>query len=242
MNTLLLSPRMSEDSKQLWRAATALGWRVERPLTWVPDESVRHVNAIHGELDWARHAAQCLGLSLQDPPNDWLSSVKYELLGRRVHYGRLNDLAIRWPAFVKPPDYKAFPAQIYSAMPDLPPGYSDPVIVSSPVQILHEVRFWILDGEVHAHSVYIEEGRNMTDSPSDLFVGEAAWYATEAAKTKGTPRAVVIDVMYILPGRWAVLEANPCYASGVYTADAGRILDVLKTACSSHTSGVPHGK
>src|SRR5262249_49939101 len=40
MPTLVLSPRYSEDSIVLWRAAIRRGWTVERPTTWRLDPSI----------------------------------------------------------------------------------------------------------------------------------------------------------------------------------------------------------
>lgn len=223
---LLLSPRFSNDSKLLWAAAGKKGWRVARPIRWSPHD-VGPVNALHGELDWARYQAGYLGLNLLDPPNDWLTRLPAYLLGRHVQFGELAELNVTYPAFIKPPDYKSFPAVVYEA----PPMVEGDVIVSEPVRILHEVRTWILDGKVVTASVYVEDGR--LEEISEMRLDKAISVAEEAARTQGTPHAVVIDVMFILPGRWVVIEANPVYASGIYArADVSKVIDVLQAACS----------
>lgn len=56
-----------------------------------------------------------------------------------MQFGELAELNVTYPAFIKPPDYKSFPAVVYEA----PPMVEGDVIVSEPVRILHEVRTWI---------------------------------------------------------------------------------------------------
>jgi len=45
------------------------------------------------------------------------------------------------------------------------------------------------------------------------------------------PPAFVLDVGYIEGSGWAVVEANECWASGIYGCDPIKVLDVLRHAC-----------
>jgi len=45
------------------------------------------------------------------------------------------------------------------------------------------------------------------------------------------PPAGVLDVGEIEGGGWAVVEANPAWASGLYDCKPARILHVLRRAC-----------
>lgn len=153
---------------------------------------------------------------------------------RRIQFGKLAELDVTYPAFIKPPDHKSFSAQVY----DSAPVTEGNVIVSEPMQILHEVRTWILDGKVVTAAIYVEDGR--WEQYSEMSLMRAREVAALAAATPGTPRAVVIDVMFVASGRWVVLEANPVYASGIYAmADVSKIIDVLDAACSYVESPAP---
>jgi hypothetical protein len=43
MPTLILTPRFTEDAQALWRAATQLGWDVERLRSWQVPEELRSI-------------------------------------------------------------------------------------------------------------------------------------------------------------------------------------------------------
>ncbi len=45
------------------------------------------------------------------------------------------------------------------------------------------------------------------------------------------PPAVVIDVGMIEQRGWAIVEANPCWGSGIYACDEDAVLDTLERAC-----------
>lgn len=84
-----------------------------------------------------------------------------------------------------------------------------------------------LDGSVHAASRYALEGR-LDLAPVDP---DALAFATDllAARAQTLPSAIVVDVGTI-GGRWAVIEANAAWASGIYIADPDAVLDVCLRA------------
>ena len=45
------------------------------------------------------------------------------------------------------------------------------------------------------------------------------------------PPAFVLDVGYIKGQGWAVVEANECWASGIYYCDPIKVLGALRQAC-----------
>src|SRR4051794_32163861 len=86
MPTLILTPRMTDDSIVLWRAAGRLGWNVERMTRFRPadnlqidDEPVLYVEALTAPL-----FAEALGLVLSEPPIDWLPKLPAEYRRRDV--------------------------------------------------------------------------------------------------------------------------------------------------------------
>src|SRR3569623_1890212 len=134
MPTLILSPRMTDDSVALWRAGNRLGWAVERMTQFRPpegfrvdDEPVLYVEGLTAPL-----FAEALGLRLAEPPVDWLPRLPAEYRGRAVKLTTLGEarrLEGRW--FVKPPNAKSFAAGVYVGA-DLPAHLDDaaPVLVS----------------------------------------------------------------------------------------------------------------
>ena len=152
MPTLILTPRYTADAQALWRAATSAGWRVERLTGWrvsthlaqVPDP-VLYVEALFGPT-----LAQQLGLTLLDPPADWLVRLPWEYRQREIALttlgkARLNPKRL----FVKPPNDKSFAAQVYAGA-ELPTEYPDDmaVLVSEVVRWETEFRCFILDRQV----------------------------------------------------------------------------------------------
>src|SRR6476619_6821948 len=86
MPTLILTPRMTEDSIALWGAAGRLGWKVERMTLFRPpddfkvdDGPVLYVEALTAPL-----FAEALGLSLSEPPLDWLPNLPQEYRQREI--------------------------------------------------------------------------------------------------------------------------------------------------------------
>ena len=45
------------------------------------------------------------------------------------------------------------------------------------------------------------------------------------------PPAFVLDIGQVVGRGWAVIEANPAWASGIYGCDAAKILPILQRAC-----------
>ena len=112
MPTLILTPRYTNDSQALWRAAIRLGWGVERLTSWriprellsVPDP-VLYLEALFGPM-----LADQFGLRLLDPPDDWLPRLPEVYRKRQISLMSLRSArAISDPTFIKPPNDKSFP-------------------------------------------------------------------------------------------------------------------------------------
>jgi hypothetical protein len=109
------------------------------------------------------------------------------------------------------------------------------VLVSDIVDFTMECRLFVLDGSVHTASRYALEGR-LDLAPVDP---DALAFATDlfAAQAHTLPTAIVVDVGAI-DGRWAVIEANAAWASGIYLAEPDDVLDVCLVA-TRPTKDVP---
>jgi hypothetical protein len=231
---LLLSPRFSEDSIALRDAALRKGWDVERVRSWRTEE-VPDVRAIYGETLWAKVIAEQVGRSLIEPPLDWLTTVPHELTGREIRYGTPEQLwPIKFPAFIKPADDKRFTATVYASMPEI--DFDQPILVSEPMHPQWEMRFWILNGKVLTASSYGAEGQSRVDRQGPFpSINRIFDFAEQCAASPRTPPAVVIDVTTTgvrnqVPV-FQVIEANPCFGSGLYAADATLALEVIAAAC-----------
>lgn len=235
--TLVLSPQPSLDSQRLRRAAVNSGWQIERPGSASPLRRVTEP-VIYGDAPFAHDAAEKLGVTLVEPAEDWLARVPENFLRREVCCTTLEDACeLRSPAFVKPARGRAFPARVYST------GYElrvvalglDPkmtVLVSDPVVFEVEYRTFVLKNRIAAASVYARRGGpERTDSfeltEAVLFAHEVVYRMADAC-----PVAFVLDVGRIEGRGWAVVEADPCWGSGLFSCDETRVLEVLEHACT----------
>ncbi|MFD9126162.1 ATP-grasp domain-containing protein [Kitasatospora sp. NPDC059571] len=234
MTLLLLAPRINETGLQLLTCARRRGLRAHTAVRWeVPAElaQLRPAHLYGGPL-FADTAAGTLGVTALEPPADWLASLPAELLGRQVECSTLAEARrLRRPAFLKPPVDKLFPARVYpdgSGLPG-PDALDDDTLVqvSDVVAFASEYRLFVLDGAVLTASRYAVGG-GLAVSPE---VGADAFaFAADVLAAGGLPSAVVVDVGRLTDGRWAVVEANPAWASGGYACDPDRVLDVVLRA------------
>jgi ATP-grasp domain, R2K clade family 2 len=239
MPTLILSPRYSDDSIKLRRAAIALGWDVMRLASWRCPEDFDHGEPVlFAEPLFNQAVAEQLGLAVIEPPEDSLISLPEEYVRRRV---RLTTAAeartLPGPFFLKPPNRKTFPARVYEAgteLPEMPDD--DPILTSEPVECVAEFRFFIRARRVHAWSPYWLNGA-LARWDDDWVVD-----AETAAATRGVvdrlladprvnlPAALVIDAGVIRGVGPAVVEANEASGAGIYGCDPRDVLEVLRAA------------
>ncbi|WP_369217108.1 ATP-grasp domain-containing protein [Streptomyces flavofungini] len=230
---LVLPPRLTASAQTLREAAHHRGLRtVQLPTFAVPAEL--RGEHLHAGPAFADAVAPALGIALSEAPEDWLARLPREFTGREIAFGPIREAyGLRRPAFVKSPNDKGIPARIYTDGSRLPgPDAVDPltpVLISDVVEFAAEYRLHLLDGAVHTGSRYARHGRLALGPLSD----DAAAFGAEllAACRDTLPSAIVVDVG-LAEGRWSVIEANAAWASGMYTADPQRALDVvLRAAC-----------
>ena len=95
MPTLLLTPRHTEDSQELWRACVRSGWKVERVHGWkVPEVNPRDA-VIYAEPLLAAHIANTLGVELIEPPIDWLPTLPERWRKRSVQLTTMKNALLR---------------------------------------------------------------------------------------------------------------------------------------------------
>jgi hypothetical protein len=239
MPTLILSPRYSDDSIKLRRAAIALGWDVIRLASWIcPDEFEPEEPVLFAEPLFNAAVAEQLGLEVIEPPEDFLVRLPREYVGRDV---RLITAAqartLAGPVFLKPPNQKTLPAKVYSSgaeLPEMPDD--DPVLTSDPVEWLAEFRFFVRDRRVRAWSPYWLDGALARDG--DKWIVEPDLEAATrglvdrllADPRVDLPAALVIDAGVIRGVGPAVVEANEASGAGFYSCDPRDVLEVLRAA------------
>lgn len=248
MPTLILTPRFTEDAQALWRAATRLGWSVERLANWRVPEGLRAAvdPVLYLEGLFGPSLAEQFGRRLLEPPVDWLPGLPEEFRKRRVEVMPLHAARrLVEPAFIKPPNDKSFPARVYVGA-ELPQGYEEesPVLVSEIVAWTVEFRCFVLDRRLKAISVYLRAGELQREnafaaSDAELEEAEAFVGAVLADQRVALPRATVLDVGVISGRGWAVVEQNAAWASGIYGCDPERVLEVLQHASVPAEPGPP---
>lgn len=244
MPTLILTPRYTDDSQALWKAAGKLGWRTERLSGWrVPDHLLTLDDPVlYGEALFGPSLAEQLGISLLNPPEDWLVRLPHEYKLRDIALTTLGEArALPGSHFIKPPNDKSFPASVYAG-PDLPTKYPDdmPVLVSGIVSWAVEFRCFVLDRRLHACSVYSRRGELQRDADFASTPAEEAAVADFMARLLADPRvdlphATVVDVGLIDVGLidgqgWACVEQNAAWGAGIYGCDPVRALEVIQQA------------
>ncbi|WP_030296434.1 ATP-grasp domain-containing protein [Streptomyces katrae] len=232
--TLILPPRITDSAARLRDAARARGLDTVRLDTFAVPDGLR-ARHLHAGPAFADAVAPRVGIGLLEAPADWLARLPQEFTGREVRLVPIREAyALRRPVFVKSPNDKSIPALVYADGSRLPgPDAVDPeteVLVSDVTRFTAEYRMYLLDGAVHTASRYAEDG--------GLSLGPAAPEAVAFAERlpfATLPSAIVVDVG-VADGRWSVIEANAAWASGMYTCDPQRALDVvLRAAAPLHT-------
>lgn len=240
MPTLILSHRHTEDSQRLWRAAAQIGWRTERTSCRLqPDLLAADEPVVYMEALVAPTVAEAFGITLREPPNDWLPNLPMEYLNRQVCLSTLGEARkVEARRFVKPPNDKSFPAAVYrgSEIPDLDMSPDSPVLVSEIVAWEKECRCFILDREVRTFSMYLRGGELQKEAgyaSSDAEDAEVLDFCKKvlADLRVDMPRAVVMDVGVITGRGWSVVELNAAWGSGLYGCDPAEALEVIRHAC-----------
>lgn len=253
MPTLLLPPRLNEDTEALrvtaerlpnWKAVVAPQWRLS------PDFTLPESVAIYGDPLFADLAAAALDLDLLQPPLDFLPGLPERLVLRTV---RLTTLAeartVEVPAFIKPAEDKSFSAQVYNSGTELPGSNAllpdnMPVLISGIVTWAVEFRCFVRAGDIVTLSPYFRNGELAREGVTGEWItsvkerAEAAAFAQSVLKeTENLPPAVVLDVGFIAGQGWAVVEANPVWASGLYGCEREAVLETLTQGIRQRSSG-----
>lgn len=237
MPTLILTPRFTEDSQALWRAAIQLGWNVERLTNWrVSDRclSLREP-VLYLEALMARSIAEKFGITLPEVPLNWLPQLPEEYRQRWVYLTTLAEARkLHDPAFIKPPNDKSFPARVYFGS-ELPEEFLNktPVLVAESVDWEKEFRCFILERELRTFSIYLRNGelqREFGFQHSDREESELREFLAKLLSDSRVqlPRSACLDVGIIRDRGWAIVEQNAVWGAGIYGCNPVEVLQVLQ--------------
>lgn len=236
MPTLIFTPRFTDDSQALWKAAGEMGWATERLAGWRVPGHLRQVPdpVLYGEALFGPALAEQLGIELINPPEDWLVRLPFEHKKRLITLGTLGSERRRSaPAFIKPPNDKSFAAGIYRGT-DLPADYPDdmPVLVSEVVEWEKEFRCFVLDRRLCTYSLYSRRGELQRDQGFESEEAEDRELEAFIGRLLADPRvdlppAVVIDVGCITGAGWACVELNAAWGAGIYGCEPKAALQVI---------------
>ncbi len=239
MPTLLLTPRYTEDSQALWRAAGQLGWLVERVVGWRISDELREVSepVLYVEALVAPLIAEQLGLRLLEAPVDWLPRLPEEYRKRDISLSTLREARLcTEPAFIKPPNDKSFPARVYIGS-ELPTGYDEdsPVLIADVVSWEVEYRCFILNRQIQTISIYLRNGQLQRENgyaAPDHEIADAESFLRQVLDDPHVdlPKACVVDVGILAGKGWAVVEQNSAWGAGIYGCDPIKVLEVIRHA------------
>lgn len=241
MPTLIFTPRYTEDSQALWKAAGSLGWKVERLTNWRVPEHFRQFPdpVLYGEALFGPTLAEQLGLQLLNPPEDWLVRLPMPYKLRAISLTTLGQAKqSSTAAFVKPPNDKSFPAGVYTGA-ELPSEYPDemPVLVSEVVTWEKEFRCFVLNRELRTYSVYSRYGElqreaEFASTPEEDEQVKEFLSRLLADPQVDLPKATVVDVGFIQGKGWACVEQNAAWGAGIYGCSPSAVLEVIQHAAA----------
>lgn len=234
----IFSPRYTEDSIKLshvinppWESFRFSSWRIPDSFSYTVGST-----AIYAGSLFVAAINEKLKLPLVDPPYDFLCQLPNYLRLRDVSMVKVRDLWSGYKGyFIKPVDEKTFPAQVYDDSRNIPGldllDNEDLVLISDPVEWTSEVRNFVLDGRVFTDSYYRLSNQDVFKVPGSTERTFIEGIMSVLRSTGLDLSALVIDVGHIKGKGWAVIEANPAWASGLYACDPERALEVIKRSC-----------
>ena len=247
MPTLILTPRFTEDSQALWRAAIQLGWNVERLNSW--RVSTRFLSfrdpVLYLEALMAQSIAQKFGIALPEVSPNWLPQIPEEYRRRWIYLTTLAEARkLKEPAFIKPPNDKSFPARVYFGE-ELPEDFvrETLVLVAEIIYWEKEFRCFIADGELKTFSIYLRNGKLQRDTGfqhSDREEKELREFVAKLLSDSRIelPQSACLDVGIIRDRGWAIVEQNAAWGAGIYGCDPVEVLQVLQTQSWVHFQGI----
>lgn len=236
---VILAPRMTDDSKAIWKTCIDLGWSPERMQGWRVPDHITHTDRkviIYGEPLFAEAVCDQIGHVLLEPPIDWLTTLPHKYLSRDISIMTLAEAReMKQRAFVKPADGKIFDPKVYQTGSDLPADdqvdLDIGVLRSEVVDFRLEVRCFIRGRAVVTQSPYWRNDELAIDTHSNWPFLESEESAALTFVQQildderiAIPPACTIDVGKLPDDSWAIIESNPAWGAGLYGCDPKEVL------------------
>ncbi len=248
---------MTADSQLVWKKCIELGWSVDRLPGWrVPDHILNNNKKviIYGEPLLAEAVCDQLGLVLLEPSIDWLTKVPEKYLSRTIQLMSLGEARLLdTRAFVKPAEGKIFEPTVYEKGDALPTDRNvdleTPVLRSEVVDFRLEVRCFVRERSIVTLSPYWRNDQLASDE-----FGNWPFLENEEAEAKifaqsvlddndvPFPPACTLDVGKLTDGKWAIIEANPCWGAGLYGCDPEQVLLSIGSTIIAKSSATTEDK
>jgi hypothetical protein len=173
----------------------------------------------------------------------WKDQWEGRLLNPDARISRFADALPDSTTFIRPvEDSKSIPGKVYSPQEwatyretvlsvctsDDPLNADTLVILSPPVEIWSENRFWIVGGAIATYSQY---KRGSVVHYSSSVDPEVISFAQECIGIWNPNRAYVLDIAQT-PLGCKIVEVNCLNAAGFYAGDMGKLIDALETEYS----------
>ncbi len=236
---IVLSPNFSQDSMIINQASVETQYSTVRFGSWnIPESSRKDVIAVYGEDLFTKIVADQCGLELLKPEDDWLSNVPVKYTLRDIQYARFFEIQEAQNKFIKPVDFKFFPAGVYENVQQIQ-GFNAidsniEVFVSDVVHFTIEVRCFVMDRKVQTWSTYVYNDQiqlkdQMSPKEENMMLQFTNDFLSDASIK--IPDAVVIDVGFIPEKGWALIEVNPVWSSGVYACNPKKVIETIVRSC-----------
>ncbi len=244
--TLILDTYYGVDSNALYSAASKKGIPVQR-VNFTDSVSGTQNPIIYLDTNMADYFLTQLNIELLSPPLNWLTTLPYRYTHRLTKELTWKESKTHpEKGFYKPADWKWFKAGVFEKGSDIgftwgicnEPEDKEMVIFSEIVDFEVEYRFFVSKRVPQTGSLYAIDGQSARTDKGWPIRNEELLEATAfISELCSDPEVSMVDALVIDVGRfrdtntWAVVEANPAWASGLYGCDADKVLQVLRV-CS----------
>jgi ATP-grasp domain, R2K clade family 2 len=224
---LLISDKPDPERDALAESFARRGGAIHRlGRFWDPPIFQPATIRVYGADSFCLVLQQKLAFALCTPDDELILRVPPQFLQRQLARRTLDETAsLSFPSFIKPVMPKQFRGAVYPSSAGLleecrglPPNTG--VFVAEPVSLAAEVRTFVLGGHVLDAAVY-EGATDVTD---------AVRFVTALAQAVTLPRAVVVDVGFVVGRGWAVIEFNAAWGAGLNGCDPEKILPAILAA------------
>ena len=243
MFKLFLDRSYSSDTNNLYSAAMKQGIPVQRVNYFSETPILQSQEKPIFYLDTFLMKKLFPHQKLIEPKLDWLTYISTQYTHRHINSIFLSELKTMTSShFFKPAEDKWFKAGIYKDGTHVHDTIIEPetlqnelVLYSEIVGFEIEYRFFIANRKIYACCMYALYGKLAKQNNIWLENTEAQEQASFFVNyicenlSVELASALVLDVGRLRNSlKWAIVEANPAHASGLYFCDPEQVLEVLK--------------